>query len=161
MKVCVLCDSRTGNTEQLADVIREVYSGNLVEDTDQADIVFLGSWTDKGSCSDAAREVAASLHGKQVFLFGTCGFGGSDAYYEQIFHRTAALLDSSNRIVGRFYCQGKMPVSVKERYQNMLRQDPGNQRMKASLENFDRALSHPDGQDLQRLRDTLAALSLS
>lgn len=81
MKVCVLCDSRTGNTEQLADVIREVYSGNLVEDTDQADIVFLGSWTDKGSCSDAAREAAASLHGKQVFLFGTCGFGGSDAYY--------------------------------------------------------------------------------
>ena len=160
MKICVLFDSQTGNTKMLADVVEETYRKHLVEDPAQADVVFLGSWTDKGSCSPVMQKAAAQLRDKRVFLFGTCGFGGSDAYYEQIFQRTAALLPSGNQIIGHFYCQGKMPASVKERYLSMLQKDPENQRLQMSLKNFDKALSHPDQADLQHLRDILSGLSL-
>ena len=161
MKVCICYESKTGNTKMLADVIQETYQTDLVEDPTQADLVFLGSWTDKGSCSPAIQEAAAKLKDKQVFLFGTCGFGGSASYYEQIFQRTAALLPPGNRIIGHFYCQGKMPASVKARYLAMLQQDPENQRLQMSLENFDKVSSHPDQSDLQHLRDVLRTLSLS
>ena len=107
MKACIQYDSKTGNTKQLADVIRKTFSQNLVDTPEQADVIFLGSWTDKGSCSQAIQAVAENLQNKKLFLFGTCGFGGSQAYYDQIFRRTAALLPASNQIIGHFYCQGK------------------------------------------------------
>ena len=161
MKVCICYESKTGNTKMLADVICETYSGTLVEDPAQADVVFLGSWTDRGSCAEPVREIAARLHHKRVFLFGTCGFGGSQTYYDQIFQRTAALLPPDNVVIGRFYCQGKMPEVVKKRYLAALRQDPENSQVRAALENFGQALSHPDQADLQHLREALHTLALS
>ena len=41
----------------------------------------------KGDCAAATAEFLAKLHKKNVFLFGTCGFGGSDAYYETVYRR--------------------------------------------------------------------------
>ena len=49
-------------------------------------------------------------------------------------------------------CQGRMPQSVRVRYEGMLQQNPEDERMKAMIENFDRALEHPDKEDLERLR---------
>lgn len=160
MRICVLCDSLTGNTEQLAQVIRQRCQGHITTDWQQADMVFLGSWTDKGTCSEKIRQIAGELRNKEVFLFGTCGFGGNQAYYQGVFQRTADLLDSSNRIIGRFYCQGKMPPSVRARYAALLEQDPGNERLRLSLENYDRALSHPDQKDLEALKAALDELHL-
>ena len=48
-------------------------------------------------------------------------------------------------------CQGKMPLAVKERYEAM----PDSPQRTAMLENFQRALSHPDAQDLAALRSAL------
>ena len=45
-------------------------------------------------------------------------------------------------------CQGKMPQAVRDRYAAM----EDSPRRTAMLENFDRAISHPDQQDLARLR---------
>ena len=53
-----------------------------------------------------------------------------------------------------------MPLSVRERYVKMLAQPdhrPGLERM---IENFDRALSHPDREDLKRLQETAAEAGL-
>ena len=103
------------NSEQLERLEQEnVNLRTQLEDPAQADVVFLGSWTDRGSCAEPVREIAARLHHKRVFLFGTCGFGGSQTYYDQIFQRTAALLPPDNVVIGRFYCQGKMPEVVKK-----------------------------------------------
>ncbi len=49
-------------------------------------------------------------------------------------------------------CQGKMPPSVRERYMKMKVQPEHPENIDALIENFDRALSHPDGNDLERLR---------
>ena len=61
-------------------------------------------------------------------------------------------IDSSNSVVGEYMCQGKMPPSVRERYMKMKVQPEHPENIDALIENFDRALSHPDGNDLERLR---------
>ena len=160
MKICVVYDSVTGNTKMLADVIQKKYQAVLTDRMEDADVVFLGSWTDKGSLSERMKETAGKLHGKKVFLFGTCGFGGSPEYYEKLYDRAAALLDGSNELIGHYYCQGKMPLSVKERYVSMLQEHPEDRRMQASLQNFEDALTHPDQEDLDRLSEILDRLEL-
>ena len=112
MKICVLYDSVTGNTRMLAEVIEKKYAALLTENPAEADVVFLGSWTDKGSFSEKMKEQAEKIHEKKVFIFGTCGFGGNPEYYERLFERAAALLDESNAVIGHYYCQGKMPMAV-------------------------------------------------
>lgn len=43
-------------------------------------------------------------------------------------------------------CQGKMPLSVRKRYEGMAEEQP--EKVKPLIENFDRALTHPDDEDL-------------
>ena len=99
-----------------------------------------------------------SLHGRKVFLFGTAGFGGSEEYFSRILERVESHLASDNMVTGKYMCQGKMPMTVRERYETMLEENPGDARMKAMIENFDRALSHPDEADLEGLRASVSAL---
>ena len=62
-----------------------------------------------------------------------------------------ANLDPSNTLVGSYMCQGKMPLAVRQRYEQ-LRLSPGRQaQADQMLDNFDRALSHPSQEDLNRL----------
>ncbi len=49
-------------------------------------------------------------------------------------------------------CQGKMPQSVRDRYMKMKAQPEHPANIDALIENFDRALSHPDEDDLEKLR---------
>ena len=64
-------------------------------------------------------------------------------------------LHSSNTVIGSFMCQGKMPMSVRQRYENMKKQPFHLPNLDAMIENFDKALSHPDADDLERLKKTL------
>lgn len=159
MKINVCCASQTGNTTMLADLIKNTYRSDLVPTPEEADLVFLGSWTDKGSMADSMLERARTLKHKKVFIFGTCGFGGHD-YQEQLFQRARAELDSSCQVVGHFYCQGKMPMAVRDRYVSMLREHPDDKKLQISVDNFDQALSHPDDQDLTDLKAVLDQLDL-
>ena len=43
-----------------------------------------------------------------------------------------------------------MPQAVRQRYENLLKERPGDTQLQACLENFDRALRHPDGEDLRK-----------
>ena len=49
-------------------------------------------------------------------------------------------------------CQGKMPMSVRARYEKMLESPEHVPNVSAMIENFDRALSHPDAEDLAALQ---------
>lgn len=46
-----------------------------------------------------------------------------------------------------------MPLSVKERYIKMIQDHPDDKKLKVSLKNFEEALTHPDNQDLQQLKE--------
>ena len=40
--------------------------------------------TDKGTADSKTIEYLKLLRDKKIFLFGTCGFGGSEAYFDRI-----------------------------------------------------------------------------
>lgn len=156
MNYAIVFSSVTGNTAQLAERLAAVlpkesgaYFGAPSPEAAQADLILAGFWTDKGACSKGMAEFLESLHNKQVFLFGTAGFGGSEAYFAQILDRVRIHLDPSNQVIGAFMCQGKMPPSVRARYETLLEQQP--QKMGELIQNYDRALSHPDEADLAEL----------
>lgn len=56
---------------------------------------------------------------KKIFLFGTAGFGGSEAYYQKILANVRTAIDASNTVVGEYMCQGRMPQAVRDRYVKM------------------------------------------
>ena len=142
----VVYNSLTGNTKLLAGTIK-----NVLPDNDDDDIVFIGFWTDKGNADSKTIEYLKLLRNKKIFLFGTCGFGGSEAYFERILTNVKSNIDSSNEVIGEFMCQGKMPESVRNRYLKMKESDNCPPNIDALIDNFDRALSHPDREDLEKL----------
>ena len=159
MRYAVVYSSRTGNTEQLAQAVREalpgqecLYFGPPDEAALEAQTVYAGFWTDKGSCDEEMARFLKRLTDQRVFLFGTAGFGGAPAYFEQILGRVRENLAPTVSLLGEYMCQGKMPMSVRERYMQM----EDSPRRSAMLANFDAALSHPDGDDLARLKAAVA-----
>lgn len=116
-----------------------------------ADVVFVGFWCDKGSCSPAVQHFLQGLAGKRVFLFGTCGFGESDEYFAQILDRVRAYLPAEAQCIGGAMCQGKMGVGVKRRYEGMLEKDPENAQARMLIDNWNKAQSHPNEGDFSRI----------
>lgn len=163
MRIAIVYSSQTGNTALLAQAIREalsqedcLYFGAPDLKALEADVIYAGFWTDKGSCDPAMAQFLSSLTDQQIFLFGTAGFGGASAYFEQILNRVQEHLGPDVHLLGTYMCQGKMPQPVRARYETM---EEGPRRT-SLLENFDRALSHPDAQDLARLQELVRSLPL-
>ena len=115
----------------------------------------MGFWTDKGTADKACLELLRKLRNKKIFLFGTAGFGGSEAYYQKILTNVHAAIDGSNTVAGEYMCQGKMPQSVRDRYVKMKEMPDAKPNLDALIENFDNALSHPDAEDLERLKQAV------
>lgn len=101
-----------------------------------------------------------TVKNKKIFLFGTAGFGGSAAYFQKILLRVQENLDAGNQVIGTFMCQGKMPLSVRQRYEKMKEQPNPAPNLDMLIANFDCALTHPDAQDLQRLQEAVCAVQM-
>lgn len=126
-------------------------ASTLATQASGADVVFVGFWCDKGSCSPAVQHFLQGLAGKRVFLFGTCGFGESDEYFAQILERVRAYLPVDARFIGGAMCQGKMGMGVKRRYEGMLEKDPENAQTRMLIGNWNKAQSHPNKDDVSRI----------
>lgn len=154
MSHAIFFTSRTGNTAQLAHTIQDMLPNDCycgapdIAQAKAADILFVGFWTDKGSCPEDIKTFLHTLEGKQIFLFGTAGFGGSEDYFQQILSRVKTEIPESCQVIGSFLCQGKMPDVVRTRYEAM---EPSEKRT-MMLENFQKASTHPDETDLEALR---------
>lgn len=123
----------------------------LATQASKADVVFVGFWCDKGSCSPAVQHFLQGLAGKRVFLFGTCGFGESDEYFAQILDRVRTYLPADAQYIGGAMCQGKMGMGVKRRYEGMLEKDPENAQARMLIDNWNKAQSHPNEDDVSRI----------
>lgn len=126
-------------------------ASTLSAQASDADVVFVGFWCDKGSCSPAVQHFLQGLVGKRVFLFGTCGFGESDEYFAQILDRVRAYLPADAQYIGGAMCQGKMGMGVKRRYESMLEKDPENAQARMLIDNWNKAQSHPNEDDFSRI----------
>lgn len=126
-------------------------ASTIATQASEADVVFVGFWCDKGSCSPAVQHFLQGLVGKRVFLFGTCGFGESDEYFAQILDRVRAYLPADAQYIGGAMCQGKMGMGVKRRYEGMLEKDPENAQARMLIDNWNKAQSHPNEDDFSRI----------
>lgn len=126
-------------------------TSTIATQASEADVVFVGFWCDKGSCSSAVQHFLRELAGKRVFLFGTCGFGESDEYFAQILERVCAYLPADAQCIGGAMCQGKMGMGVKRRYEGMLEKDPENAQARMLIDNWNKAQSHPNEGDFSRI----------
>lgn len=159
MKTQVLYKSRTGNTEKLAKAIFEAIPGKHKDiarldgqtDYEMGDIYFIGFWTDRGTASVDILDYLGSLQGKKIALFGTCGMGESPEYYKKIEESIRVFIEDDNEYLGAFMCQGKMPMTIREKYVKM--KNPENEKqMNAMIRNFDMAMLHPDENDLKNAK---------
>ena len=126
-------------------------TSTLATQASEADVVFVGFWCDKGSCSPAVQHFLQGLAGKRVFLFGTCGFGESEEYFAQILDRVRTYLPADAQYIGGAMCQGKMGMGVKRRYEGMLEKDPENAQARMLIDNWNKAQSHPNEDDVSRI----------
>lgn len=159
MNIVIIYSSNTGNTKTVAETIKMnlknesiVYFGKVTEEIPEADIYFIGSWTNKGNASDDIIHFIKKIKNKKIAYFGTAGYGGSESYYKTLFERIKANIDSSNQILGYFYCQGKMPMQIREKYVKMITENSDDVNLKVNIENFDEALTHPDNVDLENVK---------
>ena len=161
MRYAVVFTSKTGNTRLLAEDIHKQlgeeecgYFGAPDAAALTVDMVFAGFWTDRGSCDGEMAAFLESLTTQKLFLFGTAGFGGDPAYFEKILETVKSHVAATVSVIGTYMCQGQMPLAVRRRYEAM-EDSPRRQMM---LDNFDRALGHPDQQDLDGLTAVLPSL---
>ena len=162
MKYAIVYSSRTGNTRLLAETIRDtlapedcIYFGPPSDDALSAPLRYVGFWTDRGTCDGDTAAFLKALTGQKIFLFGTAGFGVSQDYFDKILNRTEENLPETVQVFGSFLCQGKMAMSVRQRYEALQQSPTPRPNIWMLIENFDKALSHPDQDDLQKLRETV------
>lgn len=161
MKVAIIYESITGNTKLLADTIEKrftkdeiVYCGDArkFDLNIDADLYFIGSWTNRGDMTLNVKNVLRRITNKNIALFGTCGYGGSIDYFKTLESRFKSSMDETNKYLGCFICQGKMPLSVKNRYIDMIKDNPLDKNLEVSLKNYEEAVTHPDMNDLENLK---------
>ena len=158
MRYSIVYSTRTGNTRLLADTVRNalsqdecIYCGEPDARALEADRIYVGFWTDRGSCNQETAAFLKTLDKQQVFLFGSAGFGASAEYFQSVLERTQANLAENVKVIGTFMCQGKMPITVRERYMDMKKNAVPVPNLDRMIENFDTALNHPNDDDLARL----------
>lgn len=157
MRIAIVYKGLTGNTKLVAENIKKALKEDIIycgepKDNLNAELYFIGSWTDKGMCCSEIAEFIKKLENKKIAYFGTAGFGGSREYYETLFSRVKSIIPASNEVVGNFYCQGKMPIRVRERYVALITEHLEDKQLEVSIKNFDEALSHPDQDDLENIK---------
>ena len=155
----IIYSSKTGNTKKLAEAIYNTLPQNKCDyygtvdkiDDVLSNVIYIGFWTEKGNADHLTIDFLNKLKNKKIFLFGTAGYGESEKYFEGIINNVKKNIDSSNTIIGTFMCQGKMPLSVRERYEKMREQNNISLNIDKLIANFDKAFSHPNKEDLKTL----------
>lgn len=153
MDYLVVYTSKTGNTQKIAMEIFEALPGkskdiqNIEEYRgEDADTYFVGFWNNRGTCSSEIMEFLSALKKKRVALFGTCGMGGSQEYFQMVANQVAAFIPDGCEYLGNFMCAGKMPPSILEKYQRMQKIQDSSQ-IRSMIQGYEQAMLHPDETD--------------
>lgn len=116
MTFSIVYSSRTGNTAQLARFLSDnlpsercLFCGPPAKEALAAQLIFVGFWTDKGTCDGETAAFLPLLHGKEAALFGTAGFGGDRDYFAGILQRAQSLLPQDCRCHPGFLARGRCP----------------------------------------------------
>ena len=104
------------------------------------------------------KEFLTKLNYKKIAYFGTAGFGGQVEYYQTLFNRVKENINDTNQILGYFYCQGKMPIGIRSRYEQLIKEHPEDKNLEVSIKNFDEALKHPNKKDIEQVKEWIDSI---
>lgn len=156
MKVQVLYVSQTGNTKEIAKAIynsipessKDIKYLDSPQVDEDVETYFIGFWVNRGTASLEVLDFLSELEGKNVGIFATCGMGKEPKYYREIENNVKAFLSDNNVYLGAYFCQGKMPISVRKKYEDF-KNEKNKQMVSTMLHNFDEALLHPNKTDCE------------
>lgn len=167
LEYLVLYESETGNTKKIATEIFSALPGmskdliNIDErdELPEAEVYFVGFCVHRGTCSMKLGNLLGGLSGKKIALFGTCGAGHSEDYYKKIENGAKIWIEDDNMYLGGFFCQGKMPLPVRRKYEARLHQGSAeeDQMIQRQIQNFDEAMVHPNADDCGHARNFVYA----
>ena len=159
-KVAVVYWSGTGNTQAMAEAVANAAGAELFtadafsgEKMDAYDAIGFGcpsmgsEQLEEGEFEPMFEGCKSHLNGKKIALFGTCGMGNDPAYYQKVIDRVKTWIPEDNEYMDAFLCQGKMPIQVRRRYEEMAKSGQNTEQIQAMIRNFDRAMLHPDRAD--------------
>lgn len=155
----VLYCSETGNTKQVAFQIfsalpgqnKDILGFQEIRELPEAKTYFVGFFVNKGICSVEVLRFLEHLGGKNIALFATCGTNPAPEYKKKVENQVTVWIESDNTYLGMFLCQGKMPIQIRRKYENMRNQE-NQSRVEWMLANFDEAMLHPNEKDLETAR---------
>ncbi|PXV96248.1 flavodoxin [Lachnotalea glycerini] len=153
----VLYLSVTGNTEKIAAAIYQSISSSSKDickidgsiTTDFAENYFIGFYLHQGLAPEPISAFLKKLHGKNIALFGTCGYGFNQSYFNHIESKISNIIPFDNNYLGCFLCQGKMPITIRNEYEKKLLGDEKNYILNNLIKNFDNAMLHPNEEDIK------------
>ncbi len=153
MKKSVVFNSITKNTEKLAEVLKSelsdvVYYGGISEEALQADVIYVGFWTQAFTANTKIKEFIATLKDKKVFVFGTCGYAGSEEFFKGILDSVTSELDSSNELIGTFMCRGKVSDAKIKGLKELGKYEGLKDELEISA-------SHPNQEDFEALKEKI------
>ena len=163
MTCLIVVSSKSGNTRLVADALASELAGAGVAaagplapeevaeaELGGADTVLAGFWTDKGTVRPTLPRCSS---GSAVSV--------SFSLARRLWRERGVLCPDSRprarppardaTYLGGAMCQGKMGAGVRARYEAMLAEHPGDERIRGMIDNFDAALAHPDEADLARI----------
>ena len=156
MNYSIVYSSVTGNTEKLAKAIKNhigaCYFGKPSDEALEADVIFVGFWATKNSCSADIQRFIEKMANKKVFIFGTVGYDNTPAYFEEILNNVKSLVPASNTIIAAYACQGK----VSEKKQEQLK-EAVPEKYEAIKDNLAESIHHPNEKDIDGLLSAVKA----
>ena len=159
MKYSIVYSSSTGDTEKLAEAIKnkvdECYFGKPSDEALEADIIFIGFWAKGNSCGDDIKNFIEKLSDKKIFVFGTAGYNNTKEYFKGILDSVKALIPESNTIVGSYMCQGKVSDIWKD---NLKKNKP--EKYELIKEGIAESIHHPNENDIKGLIAEIDNLNL-
>lgn len=158
MKHAIVYSSVTGNTEKLAEAIKnnidECYFGKPSDEALEADVIFIGFWAIGNSCGADIKKFVEKLSNKKVFIFGTVGYGNTKEYFDGILNNVKANIPESNTIIGSYACQGK----VSEAKVAKIKEDMP-EKYESIKGNLEESVNHPNEEDINLLISEIEKLN--
>lgn len=149
-RAAILYSSVTGNTRRVAEALAGATGDPLFPVTgapDPAgfDILALGFWVRRGMPDEKSQALWRRITGKPVFFFGTMGVWPDSPHAGRCRAGAEALLrEGGNRVLGSFFCQGRVSPQILK-ISEMRGRHPMTEERRRRLEE---AARHPDDGDL-------------
>lgn len=160
MPPLIVYHSLTDNTRLLAEKLQAAYPGaslftaqqvqGQISRLQQAPIVFVGFWCDRGMMPESIQALVPHLKDKKLGVFATMGGDPQSDRAKQWFARQCDALvgeDRGNLLLAHFLCQGKIDPALIERMKKL----PGYKETPESVARRELAATHPNESDLSEL----------